>query len=332
MRAVFCAHDDSENTGNGGCLIVAVEAHGAAEVECALEVAVAVEHGQDAHEAVEVGIPDGFGHGVLVHVIFVGDDLAGLYPVVGILAEDIEAFFHSESVAVVLREIPETLLDEFFHIFLEESFGIHGSVECCGLYGPGVAGDACRPVAFSDCVGRHARGGVGPDFVDELRVDLIPVWVEILTAGERRRVAEVHQAEGGTVGQPHTVADVVHPSLAHLGVGGIDAVFFHQREVDVLHVGVVVGEGSVIFLKFVDVLGVAEREARFGCRLVNKFVLERESVDVADHLADPSAGDFVAEYVGRYFFGCCGAGRDAEGYGCRREAVGEVFHCLVVGD
>ena len=78
--------------------------------------------------------------------------------------------------------------------------------------------------------------------------------------------------------------------------------FFHQREVDVLHVGVVVGEGSVIFLKFVDVLGVAEREARFGCRLVNKFVLERESVDVADHLADPSAGDFVAEYVGRYFF------------------------------
>ena len=127
--------------------------------------------------------------------------------------------------------------------------------------------------------------------------------VQVFRACEGRRIAQVHKPQGGAVGKPHAVADMIHPPLAHLSVGRFDAIFLHQRQVDVLHVGIVVGKGSVVFLEFVNILGVPEGETRLGRRLVDEFVFKRKAVDIAYHLTDPGSGDFVAEHVGLYFFG-----------------------------
>ena len=127
--------------------------------------------------------------------------------------------------------------------------------------------------------------------------------IQLFRACEGRRIAQVHEPQGGAVGKPHAVADMIHPPVAHLSVGRFDAVFLHQRQVDVFHVGIVVGKSSVVFLEFVNILGVPEGETRLWCRLVDEFVFKRKTVDIAYHLTDPGSGDFVAEHVGFYFFG-----------------------------
>ena len=146
--------------------------------------------------------------------------------------------------------------------------------------------------------------------------------VVALVSGERRRESVVHIAEGGTVGEPHAVADMVHPALPDLGIGRMDSVLLHHKEVEILHIRVVVGEGSVHCCHLPDCL--VEHERRFT-RLLNEFVFILESVDVSDHLPEPRPGNLVAElniaYLGCLRLACAGK--------CQKRCCGRVkysFH------
>ena len=165
--------------------------------------------------------------------------------------------------------------------------------------GPAVAGDAGRPGRLAGRIADHAGGGVAPDFVDELGVNLIPVGIRLHAAREGGRISVVHQPQRGTVGQPHAVADVVHPPFAHLGVGRFGAVLLHEHQIEVLDVGIVVREGAVVLLHLRQTLGVSIGEVGLVTLLLDELVLEGQAIHVAHHLAEPCTGNLVAQFVER---------------------------------
>ena len=290
QRNILHSVDHAQQAADGGGLVVAVEAEGAAYEQSLLYVAVAIEQGQDAQGAVEVGVPDALGDVRLVHIEFVGNHLAGGLPVVRILLPEVQALIYNVTEAVSLGEICLRVLNQRGDILLEEGFRIHRAVNHGGGDCPVVRGDAGGPVRDASGVGGHARGGVCPYLVDQLRVDLEPVRVVFLLAGEGRGEAVVHQAQGGAVCKPHAVPDVIHPTLFHLRIGGIHAVFLHHHEIEILDIGIVVGESAVNGSHLADCL--VEHEGAFA-GLVHELVLVLEAVDIAHHLPQPGSGNLV---------------------------------------
>ena len=306
-----CIHavDDAEEAANGCRLVVAVEAEGAAYGERLLDIAVAIEEGEDAHRTVEVGVPYGLRNVGLIEIELVGNHLAGSLPVIGILRVERYALVHDLAEAVAFGQILFGMLHKGRDIIAEERLGVHRAVDHGRGGRPVVGGNAGRPLGEACCVGRHPRSGVGPYLVDQLRVDLEPVGVVALVAGERRREPVVHESQGGAVGKPHAVADVIHPAFADLRVGGVDAIFLHHHEIEILDIGVVVGESPVDGFHLAHRL--VEHEGALA-RLVHELVLIFKSVDVAHHLADPRAGYLVLE-LGAADLERLGAGEQKQG-------------------
>ena len=116
----------------------------------------------------------------------------------------------------------------------------------------------------------------------------------------------MHQAQGGTVGKPHAVADVIHPAVADHLVSGIDALVFHHEQIDVLDVGIVIRKCAVHGLHLAD--GLVEDEGTFA-GFVNELVFVLQAVDIADQLAYPGPGDLILKLGAGYLLLGGGAGK-----------------------
>ena len=200
QRNAANAVDDAQEAAHRGGLVVTVEAHGTTDEEGLFNVSVAVQQGQDTHCAVQVGIPDALGDVGLVHIELIGNHLARSLPIVRVLLPQLQAFVDDMAETVSLGEIFLGVADERGNVTLEEGLGVHGAIYHGRGDGPVVGGDAGSPVGDGGGILGHAGSRVGPNLVDELRVDLEPVRVVFLLASVRRRETIVHQAQGGAIG------------------------------------------------------------------------------------------------------------------------------------
>ena len=314
--------DHSQQSAYGRGLVVRIETQGAAYEQGLLYVTLTVEQGEYSHRSVQVGVPYGLGLVGLIGPVFLLDDLARLLPVLRILVIEFEALVYGVAEAVSLRKILLGMPHEGLYVAFEEGLGVHCSIDHGRRGSPVVGSDAGSPLGDACRIGRHTRSGVSPDLVDKLRVDLEPVRVVALVTGERRREPVVHGSEGGAVCKPHAVADMVHPTLANLGVGRMDTIFLHHQKIEVLHIRIIIGEGSVHggHLAY----SLVEHERRFT-RLFNEFVLILESVDIAHHLPQPGPGYLVVE-LGVADFGCLRFARAGDGQNCGQCSVKYLFH------
>ena len=202
--------------------------------------------------------------------------------------------------AIIAREAFQGIFHQLAYVRLEECTGIHSPIDHGRGCGPGVACDPRRPFGYTCCIVHHSRSRVGPDFVNELRVNLEPVRIVFHRPGERRSETVVHCSKGSPVGQPHPVPDMVHPTFAHLGVGRAHSVLLHHYQVHILHIGIVIGESPVHCRHFAHSL-VPDKRPFPG--FFYEFVFIFESVDIADHLSQPGSGDFAAQLlVGDFLF------------------------------
>ena len=286
------AVDDAQQAADGRGLVVTVEAQGAADIEGLLDISAAIQQGENAHGAVQVGIPDGLRGVRLLEIQLVGNDLARRLPVFGILLVQGDALVHNGPETILRGQVFLCMGDEGGNVGLEESLRIHDPIDDRRRRGPVVGGDAGRPVGNPGRIGRHARSRIGPDFVNQLRVNLEPMRIVAFVSGERRGQPVMHQAQGGPVGQPYAVADVVHPAFLHLRIGRVGAIFLHHHQIEIFHIGVVVGEGAIDGRHLAH--GLVPDEGSFA-RFFHELVFVFQAVYIADHLANPGSGNLVFE-------------------------------------
>ena len=75
---------------------------------------------------------------------------------------------------------------------------------------------------------------------------------------------------------------MVHPAFLHLLVRDVDAIFLHHQEIEVFHIGVIVGEGTVHGGHLGH--GLVKYEGTFA-GFIDKLVFVFQSIDIAYHLA-----------------------------------------------
>jgi hypothetical protein len=92
---------------------------------------------------------------------------------------------------------------------------------------------------------------------------------------------------------------MVHPFFLDLGICGIHAILFHHHQIEILDIGVVIGESTVDGRHLPHRL--VEHERTFAW-FVHEFVLVFEAINVADHLAYPRTGDLVLEFAAADLF------------------------------